>query len=347
MMKTALFLYSFLFIFTAFPSGARDYVRVVGSSTVFPFATVAAENFGHYSPFKTPVIESTGSGGGIKLFCEGVGLQHPDIVNSSRRIKAKEIKKCTANGIHVTEFSIGTDGVVIANSKQSSQLNLSEKVIFIALAENNGFNKNPASWAEAGKMAGSSVALPNTPIKVLGPPVTSGTRDAFIELVMYQGAKQFAQKFGWDKNALKQNSQQFRKDGAFINTMENDNLTVKKIVGDIQALGIFGFSFLENNLDLIQGVLINGVYPTFDNIALKKYPAARPLFFYVKKNHLNYFGGIIEYIKEFISKKAIGEDGYLIDKGLIPLTEEELNIQIEKLKTLPEITENILLSSSS
>ena len=238
----------------------------------------------------------------------------------------------------MAEFSFGTDGVVIVNSKQAVLLNLSEKVIFTALAEDNGFNKKPDTWAEVALLVKHPIPLPDIPIRVYGPPPTSGTRDAFVDLIMYQGAKQLASQFGWDKTTYKRRSKQFRRDGTFINMTENDNLAVRKIDMDIQAVAVFGFSFLDNNLDIIQGVLINGVAPTFDNIALKKYPAARPLFFYVKKTHMNFFPDIRKYVEEFISKKAIGEEGYLVDTGLIPLEEEEFNVQFKKLKTFPEIT---------
>ena len=337
-MRVILFFSSFLIAASAFQAFARDYVTIVGSSTVFPFATAVAEQFGNSSSAKTPIVESTGSGGGIKLFCNGVGLNYPDIVNTSRRIKSSELEACEKNNINVVEFSFGTDGVVMVNSKKSVPLNLSEKVIFTALAEDNGFNKKPDTWAEVALLVEHPIPLPDIPIRVYGPPSTSGTRDAFVDLIMSQGAKQLASQFGWDKETYEMKSKQFRSDRAFINMTENDNLAVRKIDKDIHAVAIFGFSFLDNNLDRIQGVLINGVAPTFDNIALKKYPAARPLFFYVKKDHMNFFPDIRKYVEEFISKRAIGEEGYLTDIGLIPLEEEEFKAQFEKLETFPEIT---------
>ena len=316
--------------FTHVYAGAsRDYISIVGSSTVYPFATVVAEQFGRSSAYKTPKIESTGSGGGHKLFGAGVGVEHPDITNSSRRIKKSELKKAMANGVsEIIEVKIGYDGIVLANSKKSPAFKLSRKDIFLALA------KEVPSGNVAGKLIPNpyktwkdvNPALPAIKIEVLGPPPTSGTRDAFVELAMEGGAK----KFAWikalkkkDKKAYKALCHTIREDGAYVEAGENDNLIVQKLDANPDALGIFGFSFLDQNTDKIQGSFVDGVQPTFDAIADGDYPVSRPLFFYVKKAHVNTIPGIKEFLTEFTSEKAWGDEGYLTDKGLIPMPESE------------------------
>ena len=307
----------------------RDYVSIVGSSTVYPFATVVAEQFGKTTSFKTPKIESTGSGGGLKLFCSGVGVEHPDITNASRRIKQSEFDKCTQNGVkEIIEVKIGYDGIVMANSKKAAPMKLTRKDIFLALAKDvpdpAGGEKlipNPyKTWKDV------NPALPANAIEVLGPPPTSGTRDAFVELAMEGGAK----KFDWiaamkkkDKKAYKAIAHTIREDGAYVEAGENDNLIVQKLEANPNALGIFGFSFLDQNMDKVQGSFVDGVQPTFDAIADGKYPVSRPLFFYVKKAHVGVIPGIKEYLAEFTSDKAWGEEGYLSEKGLIPMPKEE------------------------
>lgn len=308
---------------------ARDYINIVGSSTVYPFATVVAEQFGKTTNFKTPKIESTGSGGGLKLFCAGVGVQHPDITNASRRIKKSEVEQCSSNGVtDIVEIKIGYDGIVLGQSKKGTPLELSRKEIFLALAKEvpdpSGTEKlipNPyKTWKDV------NPALADTKIEVLGPPPTSGTRDAFVELAMEGGAK----KFSWikdlkkkDKNAYKKICHTIREDGAFIEAGENDNLIVQKIDANPQAVGIFGFSFLDQNTDKLTGVFVDGVEPTFEAIADGRYPVSRPLFFYVKKAHVGVIPGIKEYLDEFTSEKAWGDEGYLADKGLIPMPTKE------------------------
>jgi phosphate transport system substrate-binding protein len=306
---------------------ARDYITVVGSSTVFPFATTVAENFGRTSSFKTPKIESTGSGGGLKLFCAGVGVDHPDITNASRRIKSSEVEKCASNGVkEIVEVKIGYDGIAIANSKDAEQLDLSPKDIFLALAKDvpdpdggDTLVANPyKSWKEVNE------ALPDAKIEVLGPPPTSGTRDAFAELAMEAGCKSFdfikAMKKE-DKKTYKAVCHGVREDGVYIEAGENDNLIVQKLQANPKALGIFGFSFLDQNTDKIQGSKVNGVEPSFETIASGDYPVSRSLYFYVKKAHAGTIPGIAEYVTEFTSDKAWGDEGYLADKGLIPLPE--------------------------
>ncbi|MGB1026286.1 MAG: substrate-binding domain-containing protein, partial [Rhodospirillaceae bacterium] len=298
---------------------ARDQIRIVGSSTVYPFATVVAENFGNTTDFKTPVIESTGSGGGLKLFCAGVGTEHPDVTNASRRIKSSEVEMCGKNGIEeITEVKIGFDGIAIANSVTHAQYDLTKKQLFMALAKevpvDGAWVANPyMTWADI------DASLPAEKIEVLGPPPTSGTRDAFLELVMEVGCEEFAECEGLSKDEFKAKAFTMREDGAFIEAGENDNLIVQKLQANPVALGIFGFSFLEENADKVQGSMISGVAPTFDSIADGSYPVSRSLFFYVKNAHVGVIPGLKEYVAEFTSEKAWGDDGYLSERGLIPL----------------------------
>ena len=325
---------------TAGVAQARDYISIVGSSTVYPFATTVAERFGKTSKFKTPKIESTGSGGGLKLFCAGTGLQHPDITNASRRIKGSEYKKCQANGIKdIVEVKVGYDGIVMGNSKAAPQLKLSRRDIYLALAKEVPNPKGGEELVENPYQTWSEVnpALPNTKIKVLGPPPTSGTRDAFAELAIEGGCKSFP----WLKAMKKKNKKHYkavcrsvREDGAYIEAGENDNLIVQKLVADPTSLGVFGYSFLDQNTDKIQGSLVEGVAPTFDNIASSAYPVSRALFFYVKKAHVGAVPGIAEYLAEFSSEKAWGDDGYLADKGMIPMPAKERKAFSSDIKAL-------------
>ena len=308
---------------------ARDQIRIVGSSTVYPFATVVAEQFGKSTKFKTPVIESTGSGGGLKLFCAGVGVGHPDITNASRAIKKSEIKGCAKNGVvNITEVKVGYDGIVIANSKASKQLSISKKHLFLALAKKVPAGKGNLIDNPYKKWSNIDKSLPNVKIEVLGPPPTSGTRDAFVELAMEGGCK----KFPWIKKMRKENKKKYkalchgiREDGAFIEAGENDVLIVKKLEANPKAFGIFGYSFLDQNADRIQGSKVGGVAPTFENISSGKYGVSRPLYLYVKNAHVDKISGIKEFLKEFTSEKAWGPDGYLADKGLIPMPDAERN----------------------
>ncbi len=304
---------------------ARDQIKIVGSSTVFPFSTTVAEQFGKRTQFKTPVVESTGSGGGLKLFCAGVGVQHPDITNASRRIKKSEVEKCAKNGVtKITEVKIGYDGIVLAHSKSAKQMNITLRQLFLALAKDVPANEdgsklqpNPyKKWSEV------DVSLPDRNIEVLGPPPTSGTRDAFVELAMEGGCKTFAALKAMkktDSKMYKAVCRGVREDGAFVEAGENDNLIVQKLSANPKALGIFGFSFLDANADKLRGSKVDGVDPEFELIASGKYPISRSMYFYVKNAHVGAIPGITEYVKEFTSEKAWGEDGYLVDKGLIPL----------------------------
>jgi len=324
----------------------RDYISIVGSSTVYPFATVVAEQFGKSTSYKTPKIESTGSGGGLKLFCAGVGVEHPDITNASRRIKPSEFERCQQNGVkEIIEVKIGYDGIVMANSKKAAPMKLSRKDIFLALAKNvpdpkGGENLIPnpyKTWKDV------NPSLADKAIEVLGPPPTSGTRDAFVELAMEGGAI----KIDWiaalkkkDEKAYKTICHTIREDGAYVEAGENDNLIVQKLEANPNAIGIFGFSFLDQNMDKIQGSYVDGIQPTFENIADGKYPVSRPLFFYVKKAHVDVIPGIREYLAEFASDKAWGPEGYLSEKGMIPMPDSErLQFQnsVTSLSTLTSV----------
>ena len=324
---------------------ARDNIEVVGSSTVYPFSTVVAERYGRSTGKATPKIESTGSGGGMKLFCSGVGTNYPDITNSSRRIKKSEFKKCQENGVKdVIEVQIGYDGIVIANSVDAKSINLSRKDIFLALAakvpgDNEGsLIDNPyTNWKQINPL------LPDIDIEVLGPPPTSGTRDAFVELGMEGGCK----KIAWiaalkktDKNTYKQVCHTVREDGRYIEAGENDNLIVQKLEANPAALGIFGFSFLDQNADKVQGASIESVEPTFESIADKSYPISRPLFFYVKKAHVGVVPGMMGYLKEFTSERAWGVEGYLAEKGMIPLPIKERNLMGQNTRNLVTMSGN-------
>ena len=322
---------------------ARDTISIVGSSTVYPFATVVAERFGRTGN-STPKIESTGSGGGMKLFCQGVGTQHPDITNASRRMKKSEFELCQSNGVKdITEVKVGYDGIVIANSVKGEHIDLSLRDIFLALAKDvpnpDGSEElvaNPyKTWKEV------NPALPNTEIEVLGPPPTSGTRDAFNELAIEGGCKTFP----WlkaikseDKSKYKAICRSVREDGAYVEAGENDNLIVQKLEKNPAAYGVFGFSFLDQNRGVVQAANVGGVEPTFDAIGSGDYPVSRSLFFYVKKAHVGVVPGIEGYVKEFTSEKAWGDQGYLGEKGLIPLGDDLRKSMAKQARSLKSMT---------
>lgn len=290
---------------------ARDQIQIVGSSTVFPFATAVAERFGQTSDFATPIVESTGSGGGLKLFCEGVGENTPDITNASRRIKDTEIEKCAANGVTPVEVRVGYDGIVLAKAKSGASLSITREQVFMALAKDvvvdGAVIANPyMEWSDI------DPSLPAEKIEVLGPPPTSGTRDAFVELVMEKACQDGIEECG-----------AIREDGAYIDAGENDNLIVQKLEANPAAVGIFGFSFLDQNADKLQGATMDGIDPTFENIAMGSYPVSRSLQFYVKKEHVGVIPGIAEYVAAFTNDTAWGEEGYLAEKGLIPMSDDE------------------------
>ena len=326
---------------------AREQINIVGSSTVYPFATVVAERFGQSGKFRTPKVEATGSGGGLKLFCAGTGLETPDIANASRRIKQNEVDTCRRNGVTgIVEVKVGYDGIVIANTRDAARMELTLKDLYLALAAmvpnpdgSESFVANPhKKWSEV------NAALPATGIEVLGPPPTSGTRDAFVELALEGGCKQF----NWikemkktDKRTYKARCHTIREDGAYIEAGENDNLIVQKLNVNPDAHGVFGFSFLDSNLDTMQGAVVNGVEPAFDAIAAGDYPVARALYFYVKKAHIGKVPGLAGYVEEFISDRASGAEGYLADKGMIPLSPAERREMLPAVRNRQPLAEKL------
>ncbi len=315
-------------------AAARDQIRIVGSSTVFPFATAVAEQFGKGGDFKTPIVESTGTGGGMALFCAGLGEEHPDIANASRKITESERKSCAANGVAaITEIKIGYDGIVIANSDSLPPLDVTLDQLYLALASEvpngetgAGFKAMPTT---SKKWSDINSRLPRYRISVYGPPPTSGTRDAFLDLAMEPGCLSFA-----PIKALQADSadgatraaaicRTLREDGGYIDSGEDDNLIVQKLENYPAAFGIFGYSFLYRNADKLQAATINGVQPTFESIATGTYPISRTLYVYVKNAHAQSIPGMREYLAEFTSEEAFGPAGYLADKGLIPLPPEQ------------------------
>jgi len=301
---------------------ARDGIRIVGSSTVFPFSSAVAEQFGNKTEFPTPVVESTGSGGGAKLFCQGVGTEHPDITNASRRMKSSEYELCQSNGVKdIVEVKIGFDGIVMANAKAGPDLSLTLKQVFQAFAKEVPIGgkmvPNPyKKWSDI------DPSLPDAKIEAFGPPPTSGTRDAFVEIAMEKGAKKFdflSALRKEDKSAFKNIAHAIREDGAWIDSGENDNAIVQTLAQNPKAVGIFGYSFLDQNSDSIKGAVVDGNNPTFESIAAGDYGVSRSLYFYVKKQHVGVVPGIAEYVAEFVGDDASGDLGYLSDKGLIPL----------------------------
>lgn len=308
-------------------AAARDQIQIVGSSTVFPFTTAVAEKLGQSGKFKTPVVESTGTGGGVKLFCSGVGENTPDFTNASRPIKSAELETCKANGVTPVEIKVGFDGIVLANSKAGTAIDLTKEQIFKALAKNVAVDgkvvANPyANWSDV------DAALPATKIEVLGPPPTSGTRDAFVELVMDAACQEEV------KAANEKGCGELREDGAYVEAGENDNLIVQKLEANANAFGVFGFSFLDQNADKLQGHKVDGVDPTFENIASGDYKVSRSLFVYAKKEHVGVIPGMEEFIAEYTSEGAWGPEGYLADKGLIPLPDADRAKQAEEAKAL-------------
>lgn len=308
---------------------ARDQIRIVGSSTVFPFSTAVAEEFGRSTHFKTPIVESTGTGGGFKLFCAGASVNDPDISNASREIKKSEIDKCAQNGVKkIVEIKVGYDGIVLAYSKKGAHADFTVRQIYLGLAKDVEIKgqmvANPyKTWKDV------DPSLPDEKIEVMGPPPTSGTRDAFVELVMDAGCKTFPKIAALeksDKDKFKATCQAIREDGAYVEAGENDNLIVQKLVANPKSFGIFGYSYLEQNTGTIQGAKVGGKEPSFDNIASGAYPVSRPLFIYAKADRVSLFGGIPgikEYLAEYTSEKAWGDYGYLVKKGLIPMPKAE------------------------
>ena len=300
---------------------AREQISITGSSTVYPFSTVVAERFGE-TGFKTPVVESTGTGGGMKIFCKGIGTHTPDITNASRKIKDKEIKLCKSNGVAaIDQVIVGLDGIAFVQNGDQKQVNFTRQQIWQAMAAKGSL---PKKWSDI------DPSLPNIEIAIMVPPPTSGTRDAYVELVQHKACKKLGiKKKGPD--GYKKRCSAVREDGGYIEAGENDNLIIQKLGAEKRRFGIFGFSFLDENADKVQGVTIDGVYPEFEDIASGKYPVSRPLFFYVKKQHLNNVSGLREYVKYFISKQMVGEEGATVEKGLIPLPEDEYKSMTERV----------------
>jgi len=296
-------------------SATRDSIRAAGSSTVYPFAKAVAEAFSRDNPnFKAPIIESIGSGAGIEAFCKGEGFETPDIANASRRMKASEFETCKTNGVtDIVEIQVGLDGIALASAKGGITMNLTPKIIYEALAANPyGKPQTAKTWKDV------DASLPATPILVYGPPSTSGTRDALKELILEAGCKtDEATKALKETNEdeFKKVCTEVRSDGAYVDQGEQDNLIVQKIEGNMNAVGIFGYSYLEENMDKIQGLTVNGVEPTYDNIASFTYPGARPLFMYVKKNHLDAVPGLKEFLVTWT--KMWAKDGPLAKHGLV------------------------------
>jgi phosphate transport system substrate-binding protein len=299
---------------------ARDQIRVVGSSTVYPFTTAVAEQFFRKNPsFKAPIVESTGTGAGMKLFCTGVGAQFPDIENASRRIKKSEVEDCYKNGVtEIIELQVGIDGIALAESKQGGAISLTQEDVYKALAANPyGKPQTAKRWNEV------NPELPDLPIAVYGPPPTSGTRDAFVELILEKGcdadpAMKALKKDDADRH--KEICTRIREDGAFIESGENDNLIVQKLVANPDAVGVFGYSFMEENLDRVRGIPLKGVVPTNETIASFEYPGARPIFIYVKGAHLRAVPGLKEFVAEYA--RSWNPGGYLKRRGLIPAPNE-------------------------
>ena len=313
------------------PAFARDHIKIVGSSTVYPYAQAVSEEFSKKSGKKAPVLESTGTGGGMKIFCKGVGEDNADITNASRAMKKSEWEDCQKNGVtDVTEVHIGYDGLSIAVSRKGQDFDLTKEQVFSALAAevpvDGKLVANPnKKWSDIDK------SLPDTAILVYGPPPTSGTRDAFVELAMHEGCKSLdyfkTQKSTLDKKAfkklVKESCSRMRQDGPFVEAGENDNLIVQRLESDPKSLGIFGYSFLYENQDRLKPVKVGGVAPSFDTIADGSYGISRPLFFYIKNAHRKVIDGMNGYVSEFVSEGAFGPDGYLAERGLVALSDDK------------------------
>ncbi len=318
-------------------SGTRDSIRAVGSSTVFPFAKTVAESFARANPdFKSPLIESTGTGGGIKLFCSGVGADTPDMANASRRMKLSEFEDCQKNGVtDIVELQVGLDGIAFASAKGGISMNLSPEIVYKALAAKPyGKEQTAKTWADV------DPSLPAEPILVYGPPSTSGTRDALKELVLEAGCKAdpaMAALKDTDEDKYDQICTEVRSDGAYVDQGEQDNLIVQKIENNPRAVGVFGYSYMEENLDKVQGLSMNGVAPTYDNIASFAYPGARPLFVYVKAAHRRAIPGLDQFLQEWV--KSWGPGGALSKIGFVPSPDAE------RAKAEKAATEYVLLTA--
>ena len=333
-----LFTTLFIYVLCTHSAFARDYISIAGSSTVLPFATIVAERLGRGFNQKTPVVESGGSSVGKKGVCDGIGTQFIDIGNASSRMKVKELEYCEKNGVKLTEIKVGYDGIVLANSKEGTQLNISlhdlGKALTAKVPVNGEMVDNPyKTWADV------NPELPNLPIRVMGPPTTSGTRASFVEIV---NEKAFCKKnaevkaIGYKAKLCRA----MRTDGAYIEAGEQDNLIVQKLQDDPNSYGIFGFSYLDQNSDTLQGSILSGVEPTFDAIADGSYKASRALYFYIKHNHIGVVPGLAEYLKEWT--KHWDEDGILTDAGMIPMPKAERLEMEGRMSELPVLKANDL-----
>ena len=324
---------------------ARDQIKIVGSSTVYPFSSSVAEEFGSTSKFPTPVVESTGTGGGMKLFCSGAGIDTPDITNASRRIKDKELKTCEENGVtDITEALIGFDGIAIAQSASVKGFNVTKAQLALAVAEEvpsadgKTLIKNPyKKWSDI------DASLPNREITVYGPPKSSGTRDSFEELVLqhvFEKMPVYTDLFKADETANKKYKAYsvIRTDGAYVESGENDNLIVQKLTKNDAAIGIFGYSFLEENKDKVMGITFYNIAPTAETISTGKYPVARSMYFYIKNAHLKEVPAIKEYTNLFMSEKMIGKDGILRELGLIILDDKVRDAARTKVMNSEKLT---------
>ena len=297
-----LLLIAFIMSLMTITAYARDQINIVGSSTVYPFSTVVAERFGKSGKFKTPVIESTGTGGGMKLFCKGIGTDSPDMSNASRKIKPKEVKLCKDNGVtDITQVIVGLDGIAFTSSVDGKNYNFTKEQLWEAMSD---LGSKPTKWSDI------DPSLPDYKIAILTPPATSGTRDAWNDLVM---------KKGCPENIKGKECFLLREDGAVIEVGENDTLIINKLVGEPTYFGIFGYSYYDNSKDKVQAHLIEDVKISLTTIQDGSYPISRPLYFYVKNQHKGVIPGIDEFVKEFTSKRASGKRGYLRDLGLVPL----------------------------
>ena len=295
-------------LFSSLAQAAEQSIKVVGSSTVYPFTTVVAERFGKDTKYGTPIVESTGTGGGMKLFCAGIGTNSPSVTNASRAIKDKEAALCEKNGVSFVEFKVGNDGIAFANSVKGPKIDVTKEQLWQAMAL---LGPQPKKWSDI------DPSLPNYDIKIMTPPPTSGTRDAWNSLVMKKGCPADILKEKGKKACY-----QLREDGGVIEVGENDTLLINKMVGDKELFAIFGFSYLDSSRDKVQAAKIEGSVISLDSIQSYDYPIARPLFIYFKKEHMDIVPGLEKFMKTYINKKAMGPRGYLMDLGLVPLDKE-------------------------
>ncbi|MCR9129499.1 MAG: substrate-binding domain-containing protein [Alphaproteobacteria bacterium] len=346
--------------------GGRQGLRIVGSSTVFPFSTTVAENFGAKTEYPTPVVESTGTGGGMNLFCAGVGLSFPDMTGASRGMKASEYQLCQDNGVTaITEIPIGFDGIIVGNASQSEAMDIAKEDLFLALVartpmpidaageplvREDGRLREGASFSQVAgfscetfvsnpfqRWSDVDSALPSSRIEVFGPPPTSGTRDAFVELGMFLGGQRIeclGEIAEADESRFEQIAGRIREDGAWVDSGENDNAIVQTLANAPSAFGIFGYSFLEQNGDRIQAASIDGVEPTYENIAEGVYPISRSMYVYVKNQHDGVVPGLRAFVEELTSEEAWGPFGYLAERGLIALPDARREAEREAARSL-------------